>query len=533
MPTIEYSGVIGGGRGYTQVTTPDGRSFTVKGDRALRNNNPGNLEYRGWQNAFGALGTDGRFAVFGTREQGLRAQAHLMFDKYSQNKTISQAIGAYAPPHENNTAAYAAAVAAAAGVSPHTKLKDLTPAQKTSMVEAMHKVEGNTAARAYDMQTGQHVYSLDARHQATPQTAPAPWGRGQPGPYSQPSPAETYGQLARSMADTGLRNIAGDTVFSAPLGQVTRGPTLAPAHATPAAAAQAQKTTQAYQDMAKSMAPVGVTGVGAMPAPAPSAGKLAGAYGQLAASLGAAGLNSLGAMPATPPTAPVPTAAPRAPALPAPVAVTPPPAPPPAPPMPAPPMPAQVMQNYAAAPAPAPSMPAGPSVADIYGGVIGSAKSRSGNIVSRDPFGNTSVTNKYGATTVTTPGGYQAATSIGAPISQGVQSMGARAGSLFSPPSTQFGGAVRGAAGSVAGSMLGGMLGPVGSILGGIIGREMALGRNPLGILSGQSIGRNSFPSAPDGPRTGASFSNRSDREMRDISPAAADAIGKGKGGLY
>src|SRR5690348_15064897 len=122
MATLTYGSVIGGGPGYTVVDTPTG-PMTVVGDRATRNNNPGNIEAGAYADSQGAIGTDGRFAVFGSRMTGTRAQAGLVFGKNYANLSLRQAIEKYAPSFENNSAAYAAAVAAAAGVSLDTKMK--------------------------------------------------------------------------------------------------------------------------------------------------------------------------------------------------------------------------------------------------------------------------------------------------------------------------------------------------------------------------------------------------------------------------
>lgn len=177
MPTLSYSKVTDAGGGWTRVETTDGRSLTVKGDRAMRNNNPGNIEYGNFAKSHGAIGTDGRFAVFPDRQTGIKAQSSLLFDKPSyRGLTLAQAISRYAPEFENNTKAYAATVAAVAGVSLDTKMEDIPADKRTAVLEAMHGVEGNTAAKAYDAETGEFVTTVDARpsrfadEMAAPQT---------------------------------------------------------------------------------------------------------------------------------------------------------------------------------------------------------------------------------------------------------------------------------------------------------------------------------------------------------------------------
>lgn len=77
----------------------------------LRNNNPGNIKYDGtsWQ---GAVGNDGTFVIFADDTWGLRALAKDLTTKMTKDglDTISKIISVYAPPGENNTAAYIAAV---------------------------------------------------------------------------------------------------------------------------------------------------------------------------------------------------------------------------------------------------------------------------------------------------------------------------------------------------------------------------------------------------------------------------------------
>ena len=135
--------VAGGGKGYTDFVSPDGTVQRRKGTRAWRNNNPGNIEYGNFARAHGAIGTDGRFAVFPSYEAGRKAKASLLFEtsRY-KNRTIAGAIARYAPQFENDTAAYASTVANAIGVPTSTRLSELTAEQRSAMLDAMEKVEG-------------------------------------------------------------------------------------------------------------------------------------------------------------------------------------------------------------------------------------------------------------------------------------------------------------------------------------------------------------------------------------------------------
>tara|TARA_R100001086_G_scaffold130789_1_gene67798 strand:+ start:1081 stop:3738 length:2658 start_codon:yes stop_codon:yes gene_type:complete len=137
------SSVISAGSGYTVVRNSDGSVVRRDGTRAWRNNNPGNIEYGDFARSRGAVGTDGRFAVFSTYEEGRAAKASLLFESPSyRDRTIEGAIARYAPAFENDTGSYTAQVAAAAGVPPSTKMSSLNAAQREAMLDAMERVEG-------------------------------------------------------------------------------------------------------------------------------------------------------------------------------------------------------------------------------------------------------------------------------------------------------------------------------------------------------------------------------------------------------
>ena len=134
--------VINAGAGFTDVETVDGEQLRRTGVRNWRNNNPGNLEYGGFAKAKGAVGTDGRFAVFPTLEIGEKAKEDLVFGNNYINLSIRNAIAKYAPETENNTSAYVNRIVQATNASPDTILKDLTPAQRTAMMNTISQVEG-------------------------------------------------------------------------------------------------------------------------------------------------------------------------------------------------------------------------------------------------------------------------------------------------------------------------------------------------------------------------------------------------------
>ena len=146
-PYGSVAGVAGAGKGYTDVILPDGSVERRTGSRNWRNNNPGNIEFGPFAEKYGAVGSDGRFAVFPTYEAGRAAKEALLFSSEGYaGKTIAGAISRYAPASDgNDTAGYIAAVASAAGVDPNTPLSDLDPQQRQAMLDAMERVEGGGA----------------------------------------------------------------------------------------------------------------------------------------------------------------------------------------------------------------------------------------------------------------------------------------------------------------------------------------------------------------------------------------------------
>lgn len=112
------------------------------GMRGIRNNNPGNIRHSAnrWQ-GMSAQQTDAAFVQFDAPEYGIRALSKLL-DTYSNIyglKTVRGIINKYAPAVENNTSAYASAVAAALGVSPDAQID--VQARKADLVQAIIKHE--------------------------------------------------------------------------------------------------------------------------------------------------------------------------------------------------------------------------------------------------------------------------------------------------------------------------------------------------------------------------------------------------------
>jgi hypothetical protein len=141
--SIDPNSPVKGGAGWTEVTNPDGEVVRRTGPRSWRNNNPGNIEYGSFAKDHGAIGSDGRFAVFPSYEAGRAAKESLLFDSAGYaGKTIEEAINRYAPPSENDSSWYANSVAEAIGVDVNTPLSSLSSDQRSAMLDAMQVVEG-------------------------------------------------------------------------------------------------------------------------------------------------------------------------------------------------------------------------------------------------------------------------------------------------------------------------------------------------------------------------------------------------------
>jgi hypothetical protein len=107
--------------------------------RGFRNNNPGNIEYGPFAKSAGAVGSDGRFAVFPEMDAGKAAMVNLLrsYAKRGFN-TPNSMINRWAPPADGNpTSAYAADVAKATGIGADDPVDVNDEAGMQRMVNAM------------------------------------------------------------------------------------------------------------------------------------------------------------------------------------------------------------------------------------------------------------------------------------------------------------------------------------------------------------------------------------------------------------
>jgi len=80
--------------------------YAEEENRCQRNLNPGNIEYGQFSRAHKAIGSDGRFAIFATADDGFDCLVSLLQTPMYQTLPLSRAIGCYAPSDENDTETY-------------------------------------------------------------------------------------------------------------------------------------------------------------------------------------------------------------------------------------------------------------------------------------------------------------------------------------------------------------------------------------------------------------------------------------------
>jgi hypothetical protein len=97
--------------------------FYVRGTRAQRNFNPGDLEFGNFAAHHGATGSDGRFAIFPDAATGFAALRELLMTDYA-GMTLVAALNRFAPPFENDTTRYLENVLLMTGLVADTILTD-------------------------------------------------------------------------------------------------------------------------------------------------------------------------------------------------------------------------------------------------------------------------------------------------------------------------------------------------------------------------------------------------------------------------
>jgi hypothetical protein len=128
---------------HTVIYTDDsGKYFRFsEGTWSWRNHNPGNIVPGEISKRNGQIGAAGGFAVFPDRESGHRALLDVLTSTFG-NKSIDLMVEKYAPPHENNTAAYKRYLHTKTGVIDDKKIKDFTPQEFEKLWKAIEQMEG-------------------------------------------------------------------------------------------------------------------------------------------------------------------------------------------------------------------------------------------------------------------------------------------------------------------------------------------------------------------------------------------------------
>ena len=149
MSSLNYSQVLDAGKGWTRVEVPGFGAMTVRGDRATRNNNPGNIEYGKFAKAHGAIGSDGRFAIFPDEATGKEAIKDLMQTKNYKDLSVTDAVHRYAPSFENDTGAYINAVTKDANIDASSTIGSLSDGQLDAVANAIQRHEGWIKGSSY------------------------------------------------------------------------------------------------------------------------------------------------------------------------------------------------------------------------------------------------------------------------------------------------------------------------------------------------------------------------------------------------
>lgn len=118
-------GSVNTGDGGGEPFTPDPEAEPLgTSPKGIRNNNPMNLEFRTSIQWRGQLGTDGRFAVFDTALNGIRAGMINIHTKFHRDgiRTVRRLINTLSPSFENPTENFVQFVSNRLGVSPEQPL---------------------------------------------------------------------------------------------------------------------------------------------------------------------------------------------------------------------------------------------------------------------------------------------------------------------------------------------------------------------------------------------------------------------------
>lgn len=129
--------------------------------RGLRNRNPGNIRRSGVRYKGEVRpSTDPQFKQFGSMALGYRA-IFVLLDTYRIRyglDTVRTMISRWAPPSENDTAAYVDAVCRRTGLTPDRPIDTRDRATMVPLAAAISRVENGTDAVAEEVEAGWKLF---------------------------------------------------------------------------------------------------------------------------------------------------------------------------------------------------------------------------------------------------------------------------------------------------------------------------------------------------------------------------------------
>lgn len=131
--------------------------------RGLRNCNPGNIRHAATRYKGETESADPAFKSFRSMAWGYRAMFVLLHTYRVRYRltTLRGMIARWAPPSENNTGGYLAAVAGRSGIDPDSEIGTCDRQTMMRIVAAMSRVENGVAAHESEVAEGWRLFSAD------------------------------------------------------------------------------------------------------------------------------------------------------------------------------------------------------------------------------------------------------------------------------------------------------------------------------------------------------------------------------------
>lgn len=128
----------------------DKEEIRTEGTMSWRFNNPGMIYYGEYAKSLGAIGSDGRYAVFPSYDIGKIALKRLLFesDRGYKNKTLADAMKRYAPKTEGfNTDFYLKTIGNDTKIPMSKVLTDFSEDEKDLLLKTLEKIERFTIGK--------------------------------------------------------------------------------------------------------------------------------------------------------------------------------------------------------------------------------------------------------------------------------------------------------------------------------------------------------------------------------------------------